>query len=136
MIVETDAPVVALLETLIAEVRGLRADLARERRPRQALRRADVARLSRLLPAIVGAIGSDPFTVNEVLELPAVRAVAADLAASACGQLLQRARGRAIGGLVVIADSLELNRRVWRIEATVEDASCTVAPRPPGDRVY
>jgi hypothetical protein len=116
---DTDPQVVALLETLIAEIRGLRGDLARDRRPRRALSRADVDRLSRLLPALAGCFGSEPFIVAEAFAQPAVRVVTAGLAPPACGQLLQRARGIPIAGYVVTYDATELHRRVWRLEATV-----------------
>lgn len=118
-VVETNPQLVALLETLIAEVRGLRADLVRDRRPRRDLSRADRDRLSRLLPAIAGAFGSEPFTVNELLERPAVQVVADGLAPAALGQLLQRARSVPLHGYVVESDSTELHRRVWRLKATV-----------------
>jgi hypothetical protein len=117
---ETDPQIVALLETVIAEIRGLRGDLARDRRPPRALlSRADVDRLSRLLPAIAGAVGSELFTVNELLQLAAVRVVAAGVAPAALGQLLQRARGLPLHGYVVVSDATELHRRVWRLEAVV-----------------
>jgi hypothetical protein len=116
---ETDAQLVALLETVIAEIRTLRADLGRDRRPRRGLSRADEDRLSRVLPALAGCFGSEPFTVAEAFEQPAVRVVTAGLAAPACGQLLQRARGVPVAGYVIESDATELHRRVWRLAATV-----------------
>jgi hypothetical protein len=116
---ETELQLVGLIETLIAEVRGLRADLARDRRPSRGLSRADRDRLSRLLPALAGCFGSEPFTVADAFGHPAVRVVTAGLAAPACGQLLQRARGVPVAGYVVEYDATELHRRVWRLEATV-----------------
>lgn len=115
----TDPQLVALLEMLIGEVRGLRADLVRDRRSPHGLSRADRDRLSRLLPAIGGSFGSEPFTVAEALEQPAVRVVAGGLSPSAFGQLLQRARGVPLYGYVVESDATELHRRVWRLKATV-----------------
>ena len=108
-----------LLEILIAEVRAQRADQARDHQSRRGLSRADRDRLARLLPAIAGCLGSEPFTVAEAYEYPAVRVVTAGLTAQACGQLLQRARGIPVAGYVVEYDSTELHRRVWCLKATV-----------------
>lgn len=116
--IETHQQLAALLEVLIAEVRGLRADLVRDHCPPRGLSRADRERLSRVLPAIAGAVGGEPFTVAEALEQPAVRVVAAGLAPAALGRLLQRARGLPLYGYVVESDATELHRRVWRLEAT------------------
>ena len=117
---ETDPQVVTLLETLIAEVRGLRADLARDRRPRRALSRADVDRLSRLLPAIAGAVGqravhrrgsfsSSPRCASWRPAWPRRRS-------GNCCSARVASRSH---GYVVESDATELHRRVWRLEATV-----------------
>lgn len=58
--------VTRLLCQLVAEVRALRADLARDRRPASTLSRADRARLARLLPSIDGALGSEAFASRDL----------------------------------------------------------------------
>jgi hypothetical protein len=115
-----DDPIVDRLDTLIAEIRGLREVLAQARSPRPAtLSRADRDRLARLLPAIAGAIGSDnEQTAAELLEIPAVRLVV-DLDAAALGRLLRRATGIPIAGYVVTRGTTELQRVLWTVRATV-----------------
>ena len=116
--VATDPQLAALLEVLIAEVRGLRADLARDRRPSRELSRADRDRLSRVLPAIAGALGSEEFVVNELFERAAVQLVLGTLTSVQVGRLLQRAVGVPIAGYVVERGAFEVGRRLWRVMAT------------------
>lgn len=134
--VDTDPQLAALLEVLIAEVQGLRQDLRRDRRSDRTLSRTDRDQLERLLPAVGGAVGSEPFTVAEALELPAVRAVLRSMPAAQVGQLLQRARGVPIHGLVVERVGYELQCRLWRLVATTDVETCPVAPSPARDRLY
>ena len=116
--VDRDADVVDLLRAIRNELQALRADLQRDRRRPGAISRTDRDQLTRLLPALVGAHGSDEFAIHEVIGLPAVRA-ATHLAAPQLGQLLKRAAGVPIGGYVVQCAGAELHRRLWRVVALV-----------------
>jgi hypothetical protein len=82
------AEVAELLRDLVEEVRGLRADLSTRGQvltsPRVAessLSRADLALLPRLLPAIAGALGSEPFASRDLAAdaSPGLRSVLRDL---------------------------------------------------------
>ena len=117
--IDTDPQLLALLETLIAEVRGLRSDLARDRWPPRVLSRVDCDRLSRLLPAIAGALGSDSFASRDLLthESAAVRLVVHDFTAKKLGRLLLRAEGVPIDGLRVQRAGVELGVVLWKIAA-------------------
>lgn len=110
----------ALLEQLVAEVRGLRADLARDRRPLSHLSRDDRERLARILPAVGGALGSDLFTARELVEhrSPALRVALHALNAKQLGRLLQRAEGRPLGAFIVQRDGVEVGAVLWRLVGT------------------
>ena len=106
-----------LLRELIAEVRGLRADV-QGRLTTPALSRTDRETLSRLLPAIVGALGSDSFLCRDLLdgdEYPGLRVVTAGLNSKKLGRLFQRAEGIAVDTYVVERDGSELNAVRWRV---------------------
>lgn len=107
----------ALLELLIAEVRGLRDDLARDRRRRRELSRSDRHRLARLLPAIAGALGSEPFLTRDLFESDsaALGFVLQGWTAIRIGRLFQRAEGAAVDGYVIERDGVELHATLWRV---------------------
>ena len=111
--------VCVLLRELVEEVRGLRHDIATAGRRSSTLSRADHQKLSVVLPAIAGALGSDEFTVAELLEHRAVRLVIGTLDVQAVGRLLYRGMGLAIDGYVVQRRGAELNRGKWRVVQTV-----------------
>ena len=113
-----EARVLELLEAIVRELHGLRADLTRDP-PRRALRRVDRDRLQRLLPAIVGVQGSEEFTVADILEQPAVRVVTRGLTAPQVGRLLHRARQMPIDRLLVEKTGRELHRGLWRVVEVV-----------------
>jgi hypothetical protein len=113
---ETDQQLAALLEVLIAEVRGLRSDLVRDRRPRRVLSRTDCAYLSKLLPVIAGAI-NEPFLTRDlfVSDSAALQFVLQGWTAIRIGRLFQRAEGHTIDGYVVERDGTELHATLWRV---------------------
>lgn len=82
------------------------------------LRRVDRDRLARLLPAIAGALGSEVFTVNELLEHRPVRLVLDGLDARSVGRLLHRATGVPVDGYLVERVGAELHRALWRVVQT------------------
>jgi hypothetical protein len=116
--VEADQ-VAALLRELVAEVRGLRADLTRDRRPSR-LTRHDRDRLVAILPAAGGVFGSELFTAKELLEhdAAALRLVLRGLTARQLGRLLQRAEGAVLGGYTVQRDGVKVGAVLWRVLAT------------------
>ena len=109
-------PVEALLRELVEQVRGLRADLA-ERRPATSLSRVDRERLARLLPAIGGTLGSEPFNSSEICEhdAAALRLGRAGLTAKQLGRLLRRAVGTPVGGYLVERLGEEAGAVLWRV---------------------
>jgi hypothetical protein len=126
---ETDPLLAALLEVLIAEVRGLRADLARDRRPRRVLSRADCAYLSRLLPVIAGVF-NEPFLTRDLFEsdAPALRFVLQGWTPIRIGRLFQRAEGEVIDGHVIERDGAELHATLWRVLLVPGSGLPTVSP--------
>jgi hypothetical protein len=103
-------------DALLDEIRALRlavaamhlgivAELRAERRARPRLTPEDRVLLSRLLPCIAGAVGSESFTVAELAQLPAPRCAMKDagLNAKSVGRLLRRAAlaGEAVDELCV-----------------------------------
>ena len=121
---------VAELQTAVAALTARVAVLEQDRRqepPGNRLRRADRARLARLLPAIAGALGSEPFTVAELFEHAAVRLVLDGSSENRSepgrraqvGRLLERAIGLPVDGYVVARVGTELHRRLWTVTAAV-----------------
>jgi hypothetical protein len=110
-------------EQLAAEVQQLRAvvEVLLERtRPR--LRRADALALGRLLPALVGAYGSEAFTCRDVVEdsSAAIRLVIGTRSAKSLGRLLARAADAgAVDGYVVERNGQAVNVTAWRIGGSV-----------------
>jgi hypothetical protein len=108
-----------LLE-LVAAVLRVEAKLDRllaQRRPASTLSREDYTRLARLLPAVGGQLGSEPFIASEVIEhdSPAVRVAARGLSARQLGRLLRRATGQPVAGLVIERLGSEAGAAIWRL---------------------
>lgn len=133
---------VELLRELVAEVKGLRADLMernQDTRPgilNSALSRADRALLARLLPTIGGAFGSELFLTRELFESEsaALRLVLRGLNAKQVGRLLRRAEGQTIDGYLIQREGLELRAVLWRVVQVpvfLEAQNLTVPPRVP-----
>jgi len=73
--------------------------------------------LEKPLPAIAGAFGSEPFAVVDLLTAAGVRVVVRDLTVKQIGQLLGRAVGTPINGLVIERAGHELSVCLWRVGA-------------------
>jgi hypothetical protein len=121
---------------LVAEVRGLRADVAARKsvtdRLSISLSRVDVSLLGRLLPAIGGALGSDEFAVRELFERDsaALRLLLPGLTGIRIGRLFQRAEGQVIDGyLIERTGGRELNTALWRVVEVPGSALPVVPPR-------
>jgi hypothetical protein len=112
---QTD-PALELLQQILDS--QLRLEAAQTRRT-STLTRRDRRLLTALLPAIVGAVGSEPKLASELLEEPAVRVVAGDLTARQLGRLLRRSLGLAIAGFVVEQAGTEAHAVLWRVVATL-----------------
>ena len=85
------------------------------------LSRADHEALTRLLPAVAGALGSELFLVREVLASAdaGLRLVTAGTSGRALGRLLMRAKDIPIGGFVVTHEGEELGSHLWRVTRTI-----------------
>lgn len=129
---------VEMLEVL-REIRDLlRRSLEQARPARGILSRSDRARLSRLLPAIAGAYGSERFTARDLFEAdaaPAVRLVVRGLNPRRVGRLFQRADQQAVDGYLVQRDGVELHAVLWRIQRVPEFPHSAVPPRATGNAV-
>jgi hypothetical protein len=106
----------AAIETNTMELRGLREALTRDRRP-SPLSREDRTRLTKLLPAIGGVVGSELFLVHELFESgsAALRVALRGMNAMQVGRLLRRAVGVPIGGLLVEREATEAGVVLWRV---------------------
>jgi hypothetical protein len=147
-IAAADLETLTVLRELVAEVRGLRQDM-RERaasavpgeyRTQSTLSREDRARLARLLPAIAGALGSEPFLARDLFEhaAPAVRLVRRGLTPRRIGRLFRRAAGEAVAGYLVEAVDVELGAVLWRVVQVAEfpeNEKVSVPPRDPRGRL-
>ena len=125
-------PLEAILRELVAEVRGLRADLARQPRA-STLTREDRARLAAILPAAGGVFGPELFLTRDLFasESAALQLVLDGLTAKQLGRLFRRADGQAIDGYLIQRDGSELNTALWRIVAVhgfLEVSNRTVPP--------
>jgi hypothetical protein len=98
-------------------VRALEAAEAARRRSR--LRPGDVPALAKILPAVIGALGSEPFVSSDLVELARDNVgLAAVLGRSSkqLGRLFARAEGLELGGYLV-----ERGARCWRVLAVCGD---------------
>jgi hypothetical protein len=81
------------------------------------LRREDLAALSRILPALAGALGSEMFLASEAVssENAALALVLAGMNARRLGRLLRRGEGISIEGYVVHAQGAESGAMLWEV---------------------
>jgi hypothetical protein len=125
----------ALLRELLGEVKGLRLDLRKPvtDRGRVSLSRADRELLGRLLPAIGGVFGSEPFLARDLFEhdsaAAALRLVSAALKPRQLGRLFQRAVDIPISGYMVVRAGDELHTRLWRVLEVPGSPLPAVPPR-------
>ena len=76
----------------------------------------------RLIPALIGVVGSEPFAAADALEYPAVRAVGSRrVSPESLGKLLGSAVGRVIGGHRIE----RCGRSLWRIVQIIPPISQT-----------
>jgi hypothetical protein len=132
--------VAALLRALIEKIDTLTA-LVEHRRPASTLSRIDRERLARMLPAIGGVYGSDPFLVRELFESDkaAIRLVRTGLNAKKIGRLFRRAERQAIGGYLVESQGTETHATLWRVLEVPEFPpvrNLLVSPRRDAGLVY
>jgi hypothetical protein len=104
----------AILDEL-REMRREHDELRADRRPRGRCSREDLQTLRKLLPAIGGARGSEPFTTEDLGQNLAIRALVAHLSARQLGRLFLRAV--AVDGYAVERVGLDRNRALWRVVA-------------------
>ena len=113
----SDAALAAILIEVREELRALRRDLA-ARSGR--LSPDDRELLGRLLPAIGGARGSEPFAARDLAEEhPELAPIIGGLSNKALGRLLARAQGSEINGYLAQHVGVEINVGLWRIVAAV-----------------
>jgi hypothetical protein len=118
-----DDPIVLPAETaweraVLAELRAIRAAL--EQRQVSLMTRIDRAKLAAMLPAIAGALGSEPFASRDLVAddaAPALRLVFNGLTVKSISKLLARAEGVPIGGFMVERSGVEINVTLWRVVA-------------------
>jgi len=117
----SDAVLAAILQVrdeLRDEIRRLRSDLAAQRSGR--LSADDRELLARLLPAIGGARGSEPFCTRDLAdEHPELAPIIGGLSNKALGRLLARAQGSQVDGYLVQRAGVEINVVLWRVVAAV-----------------
>ena len=121
------------LAAMAAELATLRARLDAQQQPRARLSRVDRELLRRLLPAIVGVFGSDPFTSAEVVHhhAPGLRLLFEGWSAGRLGKLLKRGAGVVIDGLIVDRIGTEANAIVWHVVGVLpEFPEATNSTRP------
>jgi hypothetical protein len=117
---------VVLLQQLVAEIRGLRSDLA-ERRQGRRLSRADHDALADLLPVIASAVGDRVFTVGELREHSELDPVLAGALVrvggpNKTGRLFKRASGCDAAGMVVDNVGSDRDGLLWRVRAATDRA--------------
>lgn len=112
-----------LLRELIAEVQGLRRDLA-ERRVDGRLAAVDRRALGALLPVVATAVGARTFAVRELvdhagLQIPAAIALRAALDAAGgarkVGRLLARGDGVDVAGFRATSCGEDRDGRLWTV---------------------
>ena len=104
------------LADVMRELVAIRILLEDRRRP-SPLTRADLGVLTRLLPAIAGAFGSELFTSRDLAADAGVRVVLRGLSIKRVGKLLSRGAGIPINGLMVERAGHEINVNLWRVVA-------------------
>ena len=119
-------PTLLRLEARLTAIEAKLDALLERQRPESSLSRADRETLEKLLPAIVGALGSEPFASRDLPEASAgVRLVLRGLSVKQIGRLLARAEGVPIDGFVVQRDGVEINVQLWRVLASVSNRLVT-----------
>jgi hypothetical protein len=108
---------------VLAELRAIHVLLERQhqRRP-STMTRTDRTRLAAMLPAIAGALGSEPFASRDLVAddaAPALRVVCRTLSIRQIGKLLARAEGMPIDEWLVERCGVEINVTLWRIVRSV-----------------
>jgi hypothetical protein len=126
-----EAPAWAL--ELLDEIRALRAELARQQ-GQSTLTRADRAVLAKLLPAIGGVFGSEPFLSSEVCEHdePGLRLVCTGISIRSLGRLLRRAAGVAVDGYMITRVAVEAGAVLWSVRRLPEFSEGQNSFVPPG----
>lgn len=109
---------VELLRELVAGQRRIIALLERRQRP-VSLSREDRKGLARLLPAVAGVYGAEPFSARDLAEddRPAVSIVVGGRSAKLLGKLLSRADGIGVDGLMLQRQGIEYQVTQWSIVA-------------------
>jgi hypothetical protein len=92
-------------------------DAVEHRLSSSTLRREDRAALSRILPAVAGALGSEYFLASEAVASanPALVLVLAGFNARRLGRLLRRADGVEVCGYVAHASGTEAGAVLWDV---------------------
>jgi hypothetical protein len=115
----------ALLTSLTVRVESIERRLSPS-----PLRREDQEALSRILPAIAGALGCEYFLASEAVasENPALILVLGGLNARRLGRLLRRGDGLEVDGYVVRASGTEGGAVLWSVVAgRTRESRCDVA---------
>lgn len=83
----------------------------------RALSREDLRALARMLPAIGGALGSEPFLARDLIasDNRSVRLVVQGYSSKRLGKLFMRAAGQQVDGYVVEEAGEELRVVLWRV---------------------
>ena len=107
--------------------------LQRQRRRVPTLTREDRERLARLLPAIGGALGSEPFLARDLFETnkDGLRVVLRGLTTIRIGLLLQRAEGQPVDGYLIERAGVELHTGLWRVVQVPGSGLPATSPRAP-----
>jgi len=73
--------------------------------------------LARILPALAGVLGSEPFAARDLFEVDSAALVIGlgGLNPKSAAQLFSRGAGQAIEGYVVQRARRELNAQLWRV---------------------
>jgi hypothetical protein len=106
---------VAALAREVAELRR-RMDVYEQR---AGLSAADVERLTKILPAISGLIGSNEFMVRDVMTARSIAMVFEGLSARSLGRLFRRAERRPIDGLIVEQYAEEAGQVLWTVREII-----------------
>ena len=118
--------VIDLLQRLVCDVTGLRAEISRVRGRTRILSREDRALLDRLLPAVYGALGDATWSAADLFahaDLDArlgselVQILGVQPNRKAFGKLLSRAEGSAVGGFEIHRATRLRAGIVWRLSA-------------------
>lgn len=127
-----EARVEELLEAQLDLLRQLLQAVTQPARGVSTLSRGDRERVARILPAVAGALGSEPFASRDLAaDVPALRVVLRGLSVKQIGRLLSRAEGVPIDGWILERCGKEINVALWRVLATVSNRleSGTAIPR-------